>query len=330
VLVTGLTTGGLSCLAVQGGLLATSLRDEQALASGMARERIIGSFLVAKVLAYTLLGALLGLFGSAAQLSVSTRGALQLAIGLFMLATGVRMLWPHPLLRFTVLEPPLAARRMIRRISRSPDGATTPIFLGALTVLIPCGVTQAMMATAIATASPVAGACVMAVFTLATSPLFFGISYLASSIGAALQRYLNLAVAVLIIVLGYLAIQTGATLVGHPLPFQLLGSSASGGQVTAHSAAPGGIQSARVVVRADGYSPGRVVFAAGAPAELLLVTEHITSCTRTINIPALNVQQVLKVTGTTVVRIPPRAAGTRLGWTCGMGMYTGTMSFRAP
>ena len=81
--VTGLTTGGLSCLAVQGGLLASSLAHqieqdylEQAAQPKKQRGKKmqvqarsntavpILLFLGAKVVAYTFLGALLGLLGS--------------------------------------------------------------------------------------------------------------------------------------------------------------------------------------------------------------------------------------------------------------------------
>src|SRR5512136_410800 len=94
--ITGLTTGGLSCLAVQGGLLASSLarQIEQDLLNqphkgkGKAVPRSntalpIALFLLAKMLAYTLLGALLGLAGSFLTFKPLTRAILLLGIGLF-------------------------------------------------------------------------------------------------------------------------------------------------------------------------------------------------------------------------------------------------------
>src|SRR5215208_3554334 len=81
--VTGLTTGGLSCLAVQGGLLASSLAHqieqdyvEQAAQKKTKKKSKVQTpvhsnsalpillFVIAKIIAYTLLGALLGLLGS--------------------------------------------------------------------------------------------------------------------------------------------------------------------------------------------------------------------------------------------------------------------------
>ena len=87
--VTGLTTGGLSCLAVQGGLLASSLAHqiEQDYVENAAQHKRskakprvnsalpILLFLIAKLVAYTLLGALLGWLGSYLTLTQAMRQA---------------------------------------------------------------------------------------------------------------------------------------------------------------------------------------------------------------------------------------------------------------
>ncbi|MCX6793499.1 MAG: sulfite exporter TauE/SafE family protein [Candidatus Gottesmanbacteria bacterium] len=66
--LTGLTTGGISCLAVQGGLLATAMSEPTGLpgTTGKLANRWpqVGMFVVAKILGYTMLGFLLGLIGS--------------------------------------------------------------------------------------------------------------------------------------------------------------------------------------------------------------------------------------------------------------------------
>ena len=98
--ITGLTTGGLSCLAVQGGLLASSLAHqiEQDYLEQSAQPKKHGKknqtqqlrqntavpillFLASKLAAYTLLGALLGWLGSYLTLSPTTRAMLLIAIG---------------------------------------------------------------------------------------------------------------------------------------------------------------------------------------------------------------------------------------------------------
>ena len=168
--ITGLTTGGLSCLAVQGGLLAGSLAqqiEQDVLNAPRCRESGQGSpaprtntalpialFLLAKLVAYTLLGALLGLLGSFLTLSPVTRAVLMIAIGVFMVGNALRMLNVHPIFRYFAIEPPRFITRYIRRTAKRGTELFTPLFLGALTVLIPCGVTQAMMAAALGTGNP--------------------------------------------------------------------------------------------------------------------------------------------------------------------------------
>ena len=240
--VTGLTTGGLSCLAVQGGLLASSLAGQieqdvavssvktgkkkgakaQAAAqtqnrAGMAQP--ILAFLVAKLLAYTALGFLLGLLGQMFQLSPIARAVLQIAIGIFMFGTAMRMLNVHPIFRYFAFEPPAAVRRKLRRTAANGTDTSlaTPIFLGLLTVLIPCGVTQAMMAVALGTGSPVEGAALMFAFTLGTSPVFFAVAYFATRLGARLEKHFMRFVAVVVLLLAVVTIDGGLTLAGSPL-----------------------------------------------------------------------------------------------------------------
>ena len=119
--VTGLTTGGLSCLAVQGGLLASSLAhqlEQDVLNQPSARRKKSGRkvsqprpqtalpialFLGAKVVAYTLLGILLGFLGSVLTLNATLRAILFIAIGIFMVGNALRMLNVHPIFRYFVI-----------------------------------------------------------------------------------------------------------------------------------------------------------------------------------------------------------------------------------
>jgi uncharacterized protein len=134
----------------------------------------IALFLGSKLVAYTILGLLLGWAGSVLQLTPITQAILQLAIGIFMVGTALRMFNVHPIFRSFVIEPPAFLTRYIRRTAKnSTHDIATPLFLGALTVLIPCGVTRAMMALAIGSGNPLLGAAIMFSFTLGTSPVFF-------------------------------------------------------------------------------------------------------------------------------------------------------------
>jgi uncharacterized protein len=371
--LTGLTTGGLSCLAVQGGLLAGSVAHEveQTQVAGRGRmARPIVFFLAAKVIAYTVLGFLLGLLGSVFQLSMAMRAALQVAIGVFMVGTALRMFNVHPIFRYFALEPPRFVTRYIRRKARGEASALTPIFLGVLTVLIPCGVTQAMMALAIASGNPVVGATTLLAFTLGTTPVFFALAYLATRLGSRLEKGFITLVAAVVLVLGLLSIDTGLTLGGWPYSVTNLRMAMSmqraeptppfaprplhltpAPAVTAAApvallpvivatpgqnslsgmfgpvAPPSGPGVVNITVKNDGYFPQVSRAKADTPLRLALTTNETYSCARAFVIPSLRVQEVLPETGTVVVDIPPQPAGSKLFYSCSMGMYSGVILF---
>src|SRR5581483_357219 len=153
IFLTGLFVGGLTCMAVQGGLLAATIaqREEERLKEDAKNGAIfpIVAFIVAKLVAYTVIGFLLGLLGSAFQLSLSVRTILQFAVVIFMVGTALNILEVHPIFRYFVIQPPRFLTRLVRNQSKSKN-IFAPALLGAFTVFIPCGTTQAMLALAIA------------------------------------------------------------------------------------------------------------------------------------------------------------------------------------
>lgn len=369
--ITGLTAGGLSCFAVQGGLLTGSIAQrveanvaaqsaprpaakKKAAPARFQPEMIqpIALFMLAKLVAYTLLGGLLGLLGSAFTFSPFLKGAIQLAIGVFLIGNALRMFNVHPIFRYFSFEPPSQVTRFLRKRSKQADGWLTPLFLGALTVLIPCGVTQAMMAVAVSAGSAGLGALIMFAFVLGTSPTFVGISWIASSLGGLFQKYFYAVTAVIVLALGLYALDGGLTLMGSPISSSKLmramggapaaasepasnavpqgispvpGVTAAGGN---SSAAPAGGKVAQINVENGGYSPEVLTLPANQEIELHLVSNGTRSCSRAFVIPALDIQALLPETGEKVVTIPAQAAGTSIDFMCSMGMYTGVMQFK--
>jgi len=346
--VTGITTGGLSCLAVQGGLLASSLAHqiEQDYVEQTAQNRRtkktashrtntafpIFLFLAAKLVAYTLLGALLGWLGSYLSLSPMIRAMLLIAVGIFMIGNALRMFNVHPIFRYFSIEPPKFITRYIRRTAKGTD-TFTPVFLGALTIFIPCGVTQAMMATALGAGSVLMGAALMFAFILGTSPVFFIIAYLTTELGARLEKFFMRFVAVVVLILGLVTLNGGLNLVGSPLSFQnltrgLLPSSGDPAPVAESAHAAGTDADIFLSVKNDGYFPKTLNAPANTAVTLNLVTDQTYSCARDFVIPAMNYQKLLFETGTVQLSIPAQPKGTTLFFTCSMGMYTGQIVFQ--
>ena len=341
VFLTGLTTGGFTCLALQGGLLLTAIAAQKEVPPGTSqkdlpagrqadqatrfRQTVLPTaiFVVSKIAAYTLLGLLLGLFGSFFQLSIKTQMIIQFVVGLFMIATALRMLDVHPLLRRFVLTPPKAIFKFMRQNSKS-GSFFSPLILGLMTVFLPCGTTQAMEVQAIGTGNPISGALTMLAFTLGTAPVFFIIGVATTKFSQVIKKYLYPVAAALILLLGLLALDNGLTLAASPFTLKGFWVTATGANMTSYeqSVLSGKTQSATITVYATGYEPNRLKIRANTPTKLTFITKGTQGCSRALVFPTLNVQKILPTTGNTIIDLPPLARG-RLPFSCSMGMFGG-------
>lgn len=368
--ITGLTTGGLSCMLVQGGLVTSSLasriesdlndrsfRSRHAKAAPHQKSTSLAQplliFMTAKLVAYTLLGFLLGGLGSMFSLSPVSRGILQIAIAIYMVGNAMRMLNVHPLFRIFSFEPPSFITRFIRRKAKNATSNLTALFLGFLTIFIPCGVTQSMMALAIGTGSALTGAMILFAFTLGTSPVFFSLTYLATRLGALAEQQFTRIVAVALLILGLITFDSGLTLTGSSYTLSRIPqaisqvikppaldesvSVTSKGQFGTPSEVqlePAGeiVASLPAVIDLNvtnsGYTPKRIIAPAAQTITLNLITDNTISCSRAFVIPALDYSVLLPKTGIQAVEIPPQESGTTLRFTCSMGMYTGVIEFQ--
>lgn len=343
VFLTGLFVGALTCLAVQGGLLATSIaqREEERLkdkilrrGSGQAGNVLpILSFLVAKLGAYTILGFFLGWFGSIFQLSLSANIILQLAVGIFMLGTALNILNVHPIFRYFIIQPPRFLTRMVRNQSKSGD-FFGPAILGFFTVLIPCGTTQAMLALAIASGSPLSGAAILFAFILGTSPLFFILGFLATRLGDSLhQKFMKIA-AYGIIFLAVFNINNAMALTGSNLTLDNLWKNFyctvsfcdRDFAITTAQAAALATNDATISIEQTSYNPNNLTVKAGSQVTLKLVNNGGGGCTQSFTIPGLGIQKIIPLgTSDTIQFTAPDEPG-QLAFMCGMGMFRGTIN----
>jgi sulfite exporter TauE/SafE len=316
-LITGLTTGGLSCFAVQGGLLTSALAANGTGDIKYIKEKSIGMFLLAKLLAYTILGTVLGAIGSALVISPAFQGWLLLLVGIYMLATAGRLLDLHPIFKYFVIQPPKAFMRLARKGSQA-ESYFAPAFLGLLTILIPCGVTQAMMLLAVSSGSAYLGASIMFFFVLGTSPVFFLIGLAATNLLK--NKAFSLVAASFIVFLGIMSINSGQLLRGsvHTLQNYWKVISSSGESQTVGNVV-------NITVTNNAYKADVNTLKVNVPVTLNLITNNIRSCALAFTIPQYNISKILPVTGTTTIEFTPTRTGL-LTYTCSMGMYSGTFN----
>lgn len=342
IFLTGLFAGALTCLAVQGGLLATTIaqRHEQELeekTKQTGNALPILSFIVAKLGAYTIFGFLLGWFGSVFQLSLTTNVILQFVVGLFMLGTALNLLEVHPIFRYFIIQPPRFLTRLVRKESKS-NSMFAPALLGAFTVFIPCGTTQAMMALAIASGNPFSGAAILFAFVLGTSPLFFLFGFLAAKLGGSMQRKFTKVAAFSLILLALFNLNNAFALTGSKVTFDTLGkeiycsiSYCNDSAAIAKGAAPENtkiraVSEATIEFTETSYSPEVINVKAGENITLNLVNKAGAGCVQAFTIPDLNIQKIVPLGSEDTISFIAPSQPTQIAFMCSMGMYRGTIN----
>lgn len=335
IFVTGLTVGGVTCMAVQGGILASIItsREEEEIQNKVNQKNSlwpVAAFLIAKLIAYTLLGLSLGLLGQTLALTDTVRTSMQFVAGGYMIAVALNLLNVHPIFRYVVIQPPHFLRKFVNNQTTRKD-LFAPAVFGVLTVFVPCGTTLAMEALAISSGSLFWGAAILATFVLATMPYFFGLGWMTTKLGDVYQqRFLKFA-ALILIYLGVMSINGGLNLVGAPMTLQTIGRSfyerpryAQQQSTNSNVVIANGVQTATINVLPTSYSPSYLQLKAGVPAKLNLVTGAARGCTAAFTIPQLGIRKLLQPSSTAAVEFTPPQPG-RITWTCAMGMYSGVM-----
>lgn len=320
VFLTGLTTGGLSCLALQGGLLASVIANQKKQGNTYSLLSVF-MFLISKLAVHTLFGFFLGILGAKISFGLGLRLSFQFFTALFMLATAMNLLEVHPIFRYLSFQPPRFLQRLVRNHSHSQT-LFAPAVLGALTIFIPCGVTQAMEILAINSAKPFSGALIMLVFVLGTIPLFSLLGLATATFGQKWSRtFTRLAAAVLIIMAVY-SLNAVLVAANSPLTFQKLIQKQQ--PVGETAVIEDNKQKVTIEIFNSGYRPRYIRVKKNLPVELTLKSDKVYSCALSFLFPAFDINTFLKETDTKVFLFTPERVG-KYTFSCSMGMYSGVM-----
>jgi uncharacterized protein len=329
IFITGLTVGGLSCLAVQGGLLASVIaaREENEKEKGISsRKNAVMptlAFLTAKLISYAILGSILGAFGGVIGIGQKAQVIVQFAAGLYMLAVGLNLLNVHPIFRYVVIQPPKFLTRKVWYQSKSKD-LFAPAFLGAMTIFIPCGTTLAMEALAISSGNAFSGAAILSVFILGTAPVFFGIGFITGILGDNFRdKFLKIA-AIAVLYLGLTSINGALVAGGSPITLQSIFEDFSEVGKTTQNSNIATTQNIRITITSSGYSPNYIKVKKGLLVTIKLVSKDTYSCASAFRIPQLGISKNLLPNETQTITFIPTEVGQIL-FTCSMGMYRGVI-----
>lgn len=347
IFLTGLTTGGLSCLAMQGGLLASVIANQKDVEYDeiknnkkklQANENLkidtndwlpVAMFLAAKLVAHTILGFLLGWLGSSITLSLGVRLFFQVFTAVFMFATAMNLLNVHPIFRYVVFQPPKFLQRMIRHTSKS-NSLFAPGILGLMTIFVPCGVTQAMEVLAINSGSPVTGALIMMAFVLGTSPVFALLGVATSKLSENWYQKFAKVAAISLIVMAVYGLNGVLLVVNSPITVNKIVSpityffSEERFASTSSVAVTNGVQKITINVLNNGYSPNTFTVKSGIPVELTLQSNETYTCALSFVFKEFGIKTFLEATDKKTFTFTPTKKGN-FPFTCSMGMYTGSM-----
>jgi sulfite exporter TauE/SafE len=331
VFVTGFLTGGITCVAVQGGLLTATVAarmKERGGVGGVVGIRDVGIFLLAKLLAHISLGAALGLAGSKVSFNPLTTGILQGLAGIYMLGVAAAMLDIHPFFRHFLIQTPKFMRKIIRHNSKS-GSAFAPALLGAATIFIPCGTTQAMMVLAVTSGNPVWGAAILGTFVLGTTPLFVVLGFLLTKLGSlARQRFFKVAGAA-VLVLALFSINSALVLSGS----KVTGQRVISGIICYISYCAERNDQANLVPADEvtitfnnsGYSVDKEVVKAGSKIKLNLVNKGGYGCIQAFNLPKLGISRTVPPGSQETLELTVPIDGKELAFSCSMGMFEGQL-----
>jgi len=349
IFLTGFLTGGITCTAVQGGLLATviansKLKERSDNSSGTVREEkknrlymiwIVLAFVGAKLASHTILGFFLGLMGEKLQFSVQFTALMLGIASVFMIGMALNMLSVHPFFRRFSITTPRFFRTLLWKQSKRAD-LVAPIILGALTIFIPCGVTQAMMAQAIVYGKPLTGALILFFFVLGTAPLFILLGLALTTLSETYAKWFSKIAAVLIILTAIWNIYNISTIFGidrtvgrmiQPVVCQIQycedpTSPPAGGYEGQATKTP------VITIRQTEYEIDNPYIKAGEEITLTVTNKDGYGCIQYFTIPSLRIQKAIPVGKTeTIVFTAPKEKG-ELSFTCSMGMYRGKFIVR--
>ena len=309
----------LHCVGMCGGImLSQSIGKESSNKFQAMKPAIL--YNLGRVIAYTLLGGIIGAIGSVFALSLSAKAGLQLFAGVFMIMMGFNMAGFKAFRKFQIKLPNFACKAMSK--------PRAPFFVGFLNGLMPCGPLQTMQIFALGTGSAVSGALSMFMFAIGTVPLMLTFGALSSLLSKGYTKKILKYSGVLIIVLGLIMSNRGLALAGMNLsPTAIMASVGAFGDANGLGSSKAtkatikdGVQILNMTAKVAGYTPNTLYVQKGMPVQWVVDGEEITGCNNSIVIPALNVQQKLQ-SGNNLIEFTP--GNEDLNFSCWMGMKRG-------
>lgn len=324
--VIGLLTS-VHCVAMCGGINISQClpQNEKQVKNQNGLTTMMPAFLYnfGRVISYTVIGFILGFAGmlmgggSAVGLPIMLQGILKLIAGAFMVIMGINMLGLFPwLYKFQPSMPKMFAHK----IGAEKAKQRSPLIVGLLNGLMPCGPLQSMQIVALASGNPFAGALSMFLFSLGTVPLMLGLGSIISALGQKFTTKVMNVGAVLVVVLGLAMLSQGGSLSG----LSGVGAVAKNTTTDSGTSLVTGQQLVNSTLSARRYP--NITVEVGTPLKWVIDAPggSINGCNNRMLIQEYGIEHTFN-TGENIIEFTPSKVGT-IQYSCWMGMIQGTIT----
>ncbi|OHC11720.1 MAG: hypothetical protein A3K50_09510, partial [Planctomycetes bacterium RIFOXYD12_FULL_42_12] len=331
VFLIGIVAAFSSCLAVTGGLLVSITAKYSELhpnLKGFQKFKPHLYFNIGRILGYTILGGVIGAFGSIFAISTTVTGILTIVASSIMIILGLDLLGLSP--KFLSFLKPSSHKKLSHKIMQKSDESPskgTPFFLGASTFFLPCGFTIALQLYVLSKGDAMLGALTMLAFSLGTLPGLLSLGAFSSFLKGNPKRYFFTVVGIVVIILGIITIQNGFALAGLSNTQDSTKSTNNNNPIIDKNVRiENGVQIIDMTVKGYSYSPSQFTIIKGMPVEWRIDAKGATGCARVITIPKLGITKSLSTTEITTIKFTPDDIG-KIGFSCTMGMTTRGAAF---
>lgn len=323
VLLVGLTAGVSTCMALVGGLvLGVASRFSQDNPDASTSQKFMPHifFNVGRVISFFILGGVIGLIGSAFQISTSLSGILIVLVGISMIILGLQLTNIFPQLSAISFTLPKGISKLLGISTHTNKSYShkSALLMGALTFFVPCGFTQAIQLYAMTTGSFMTGALTMAVFALGTAPGLLSLGGVTSFVKGKSSLFFKL-VGLIVIGMAFFNISNGLTLAGFKKNTTKNVVQVDDPNVKMEN----GIQVVYMIQDAQGYSPNTFTLKKNIPVKWYIKSVY-PSCASSLVVEKLNIRTLL-TEKEQVFDFTPTEEG-EIPFSCSMGMYSGVIN----
>ncbi|MFA6215424.1 MAG: sulfite exporter TauE/SafE family protein [Patescibacteria group bacterium] len=273
-----------------------------------------------RLVSYTIVGGILGGVGSFFAINPYFSGGLMLFAGAFMSLMAVSLFTDFKFLEKLIPRTPQFIAKLIFKQSKN---SKTPLVIGLMTGLMPCGPLQAMQLYALGTGSVTRGALSLAAYALGTIPLMFGFGAFISYLSKNYMKKIMKISAVVVGVLALVMINRGLTNFGLGVSFDQ-GATINQNQVNSNIniSNNGNSQLVKMDLTYAGYQPNVLYVKKGIPVRWVINVKQLSGCTSSIILQGgYNISRRLQM-GENIIEFTPTQAG-EIPFSCGMQMVWG-------